>query len=161
MPLAGLLAGLLATLPAHAVNFTLRDDAASATQPGVMTTGTQTFAGDKTFAGILQTDTSMRVGGSSNGTTFTRWRCFSGTLTPAAVSANTTNRNTFNAATNFIGMNSSDYMFVCPPAGMPDGVGIVGCLGTGSSIFQIIFQNYTAGSLTPVSGTYRLVTFRP
>lgn len=86
----------------------------------------------------------------------TGWRRASPTLTPAAVAANTSAEQTFTVA----GLTTSDIVVVKPP-GLTPGTGIVGTRVSGADTLAIAFANFTAGSLTPVSGTYTVTVVGP
>lgn len=89
------------------------------------------------------------------GTTLTRVKLYSTSITPSSVAANTSAEQTFTVT----GVTTSDRVFINPPASMGDGLGIVGIRVSAADTVAIRFANFTAGSLTPVSGTYQFSTF--
>lgn len=80
----------------------------------------------------------------------------SATITPASVGAATTASQTFTIP----GLRTTDFVDVTGPAPTA-GTGIVGSRVSAANTLQIDFINATAGSLTPVSGSYGITLARP
>ena len=97
---------------------------------------------------------SLRVG--SSGTDLTQITVYAPSLTPASVNANTTAEQTFTVT----GLATTDKVFVDSPASLGNGLGIAGVRVSAADTLAIRFSNATAGSLTPVSGTYPTVAVR-
>lgn len=74
---------------------------------------------------------------------------FSVSFTPASVAANTSAEQPVTVA----GVKTGDAISVTAP-GLTAGTGIVGCRVSADDTVQIAFANFTAGSLTPPSGTH-------
>ena len=79
------------------------------------------------------------------------------TLSPAAVSANTSAEQTFTVN----GLLAGDHVAVNKPSAQA-GLGIVGCRVSADNTLAITFGNFTAGSITPTaSEVYRVLVSRP
>ena len=84
-----------------------------------------------------------------------RGATYSPSLTPTAVSANSESIQTFTVT----GLIVPYAVKVSPPAGM-SGLGIMWARVSASNTLEIGFRNFTAGSLTPPSGTWRILCAR-
>ena len=79
------------------------------------------------------------------------------TLSPAAVSANTSAEQTFTVN----GLLAGDHVAVNKPSAQT-GLGIVGCRVSADNTLAITFGNFTGGSITPTaSEVYRVLLSRP
>ena len=79
------------------------------------------------------------------------------TLSPAAVSANTSAEQTFTVN----GLLAGDHVAVNKPSAHA-GLGIVGCRVSADNTLAITFGNFTGGSITPTaSEVYRVLLSRP
>lgn len=94
----------------------------------------------------------LQVGG---GTSISKIRTYAASLTPAAVAANTSAEETFTVA----GLTTADKVTVNGPAPTA-GTGIVNARVSAADTLALTFGNFTAGSLTPTSGTYLIVAVR-
>jgi hypothetical protein len=104
--------------------------------------------GNTTWAGSR----SLTIG---NGTTLTKVVVYTPSLTPSSIAANTSAEQTFTVA----GLSTSDTIYINPPS-LTAGTGIVGVRVSATDTLKISFANFTGGSLTPPSGTYRIVAIR-
>jgi hypothetical protein len=84
-----------------------------------------------------------------------RGATYSPTLTPSAVAANSESIQTFTIS----GLIVPYAVQVSPPASMA-GLGIMWTRVSASNTLEIGFRNFTAGSLTPPSGTWRIMAAR-
>jgi hypothetical protein len=84
-----------------------------------------------------------------------RGATYSPTLTPSAVAANSESVQTFTIS----GLIVPYAVQVSPPASMA-GLGIMWTRVSASNTLEIGFRNFTAGSLTPPSGTWRIMAAR-
>jgi hypothetical protein len=84
-----------------------------------------------------------------------RGATYSPTLTPTAVAANSESVQTFTIS----GLIVPFAVHLSPPASMA-GLGIMWARVSASSTLEIGFRNFTAGSLTPPSGTWRIMAAR-
>lgn len=98
------------------------------------------------------TPTSITLGG---GTAITKIRVFSQSLTPASVAANISAEEGFTVA----GLTTADKVIVNGPAPTA-GTGIVNARVSAADTLTLCFANFTAGALTPTSGTYLIVAVR-
>jgi len=80
---------------------------------------------------------------------------YEASLTPSAVTANTTAEQTFTVT----GLVSADTVFVNTP-GLTAGTGIVGARVSAADTLALAFANVTGTSKTPKAGTYRIVAMR-
>ena len=79
------------------------------------------------------------------------------TLSPAAVSANTSAEQTFTVN----GLLAGDHVAVNKPTAQA-GLGIVGARVSADNTLAITFGNFSGGSITPTAGeTYRVLLSRP
>lgn len=79
------------------------------------------------------------------------------TLSPAAVSANTSAEQTFTVN----GLLAGDHVVVNKPSAQA-GLGVVGFRVSADNTLAITFGNFTAGSITPTaSEVYRVLLSRP
>lgn len=84
-----------------------------------------------------------------------RGATYSPTLTPSAVAANSESIQTFTIS----GLIVPYAVSISPPASM-SGLGIMWARVSASSTLEVGFRNFTAGSLTPPSGTWRIMAAR-
>jgi hypothetical protein len=84
-----------------------------------------------------------------------RGATYSPTLTPSAVAANSESIQTFTIS----GLIVPYAISISPPASM-SGLGIMWARVSASSTLEVAFRNFTAGSLTPPSGTWRITAAR-
>lgn len=80
---------------------------------------------------------------------------YSPTLTPTAVAANSESIQTFTVT----GLIVPFAVMVSPPASMT-GLGIMWARVSASDTLEVCFRNFTAGSLTPPTGTWRIAGAR-
>lgn len=98
------------------------------------------------------TPNSITIGG---GTAVTKIRVFSQSLTPASVAANISAEEAFTVT----GLTTADKVFINGPT-TTAGTGIVNARVSGADTLTLAFGNFTAGALTPTSGTYVIVAVR-
>lgn len=79
-------------------------------------------------------------------------RAYYATFTPASTNANTTDEQTVTVT----GVSTGDHVSVSPPDSTT-GVGIVGCFASAANTVTVCFGNFTGGSLTAPSGTYKFL----
>lgn len=79
------------------------------------------------------------------------------TLTPASVNANTSAEQTFTIQ----GLQTGDALDINFNGAQTAGVGIVNVRVSAANTAAIVFQNSTAGPLTPASGQYVINVTRP
>lgn len=84
-----------------------------------------------------------------------RGATYSPTLTPTAVAANSESIQTFSVS----GLIVPFAVHLSPPASMA-GLGIMWARVSASNTLEVGFRNFTAGSLTPPSGTWRIMAAR-
>jgi hypothetical protein len=84
-----------------------------------------------------------------------RGATYSQSLTPTAVSANSESVQTFTVT----GLIVPYAVSLSPPASM-SGLGIMWARVSASNTLEVGFRNFTAGSLTPPSGTWRIMAAR-
>jgi hypothetical protein len=84
-----------------------------------------------------------------------RGATYSPTLTPSAVAANSESIQTFTIS----GLIVPYAISISPPASM-SGLGIMWARVSASNTLEVAFRNFTAGSLTPPSGTWRITAAR-
>ncbi len=82
-------------------------------------------------------------------------KSYSAAWTPALVGANNSAERTLEV----FGLSSDDLVLVTPPGAHPSGV-IQGQARATDDLLRVTFGNFTGGSLTPVSGTYKIFTWR-
>lgn len=75
---------------------------------------------------------------------------FTTSITPGSVAATTIAEQTFTVT----GVATGQVVAVSSPSAQTAGIGIVGCRVSATNTVAIAFHNITAGSLTPVSGSY-------
>lgn len=115
---------------------------AGALSSGLVSLAAQAFAGAKTFS------SSITFTGAA--TPITRLIRVTVSITPAAVSANTTSSQTFTIGAGSVG----DMIAGVNPPSSVDGLGITFVRQNSSGVAQIRWQNVTGGSLTPPAGDY-------
>lgn len=82
-------------------------------------------------------------------------RFFSLTLTPAQISANTTEEEAFTVT----GLKTADLVLVNKPSHQA-GLGIVNCRVSAADTLAITFMNTTGSAITPTSEAYIVVALR-
>lgn len=100
----------------------------------------------------VATATSLAIG---SGTVITKTVVYTPILTPASVAANTSAEQTFTVT----GLTTADKVIVNGPAPTA-GTGIVNVRVSAADTLAITFGNFTAGGLTPTSGTYSIIAIR-
>lgn len=116
--------------------------------PGAIGGGTPSSG---TFT-TVSASTSATVG---SGTAITKVVVYTPSLTPAAIAANTSAEQTFTVT----GVTTADTIYINPPS-LTAGTGIVSVRITAADTIGISWGNFTAGSLTPPAGTYRILAVR-
>jgi hypothetical protein len=116
--------------------------------------GTMIVSGNANLFTALQSfGANIKIG--SSGTTLTQVVVYTPSLTPSSVLANTSAEQDFAVA----GVTTADTISVAGPAPTA-GTGIVNVRVKSNDVVSITFGNFTAGPLTPASGTYRIIAFR-
>ncbi len=113
---------------------------------------TLSATGNLALLGTLST-TQATIG---SGTAVTKVSLYTPSLTPTAVTADTSAEQTFTVT----GLATTDTVVVNPPASFGDGLVLAGARVSAANTLAVRFGNMTAGSLTPVAGTYRVLAVR-
>jgi hypothetical protein len=98
------------------------------------------------------TPNSITIG---SGTAVTKVRAFSASLTPSSVAAAISAEEAFTVS----GLTTADKVIVNGPAPTA-GTGIVNARVSAANTLALTFGNFTAGALTPTSGTYLIIALR-
>lgn len=148
--------------------FTVFDDTAAIYKPFIVSSSTFEVWPGAVQANRVQVDANgnlqvvaaagtvitplLQVGG---GTAISQIKTYAASLTPVAVAANTSAEQTFTVA----GLTTADKVTINGPAPTA-GTGIVNARVSAVDTLALTFGNFTAGSLTPIAGTYSIVAIR-
>lgn len=128
--------------------FSTRTVPASATARGLVSTGAQVWAGQKTLGD------GAKVG--SSGTSFVLL-VFLVSFTPTSLGAGATQQKTV-TVTGLVA--ATDVVVAINPPGFNSGIGITMARPTADNTLGVSFLNPTGASHTPPPGTYRVVIMR-
>jgi len=123
--------------------------ATAGTAPLKLTSGTLLTAAE---AGAVEFDGTSFFGSTSFRSAFVRGVKVDASLTPSSVAGNSALVETYSVA----GLVVPHAVTVSPPASLNSGLGIMWARCSATDTLEICWRNFTAGSLTPVSGTYRV-----
>ena len=88
-----------------------------------------------------------------------KWGTFPLTLAPASAPASTTSSQSFSSTG--IGLLTTDYVQVWYNGAQTAGVMIANAYVSATDTLTVQFGNFTAGAVTPASGTYVVTVYRP